>query len=415
MKLGESARMSWRAITGHKLRSVLTVLGVVIGVGSVITFVTLGASLQAAIIGDVATTSPEIAVTVGPESDDQGGPGGGPGAEAIPVFTEHDMEQLRDIEHVDAVVPTGQVAISGLEYRNDSLRWPTVTATTPESFEGDSFQSGEPFEVGANEAVLNPAASTMFEDNVSAGDEITVEFGENDSRTLVVAGVLNESTGFAAIGSGTPAVYVPTDPFYTTTAVSPATGERERAYPQLTIRATSYEQVAGVVPPARDYLRNESDASQLKPDSYEISLTTNDALVEQIQSILSTFTNFITGVAVISLLVGAIGIANMMLVSVTERTREIGIMKAIGATRRDIVQLFLVESVILGVIGSVIGTLVGLAGGYVAATLIDLPVSFAPEWFVIAVAVGIGVGMLAGIYPAWNAARTDPIDALRHE
>lgn len=415
MKLGESVRMSWRAITGHKLRSVLTVLGVVIGVGSVITFVTLGASLQAAIVGDVAASSPEIAVTVGPET--QGGPGGGPGGgEAVPVFTEHDIEQLQGIEHVDAVVPTGQVGISGLEYRNDSLRWPAVTATTPASFAGDSFATGESFEMGADEAVLNPAAATMFEENVSAGDEITVEFGENDSRTLVVAGVLNESTGFAAIAAGgTPAVYVPTDPFYTTTAESPATGERERAYPQLTIRATSYEQVGAVEPPARDYLENESDASQLKPDSYAISLTTNDALVEQIQGILSTFTSFITGVAVISLLVGAIGIANMMLVSVTERTREIGIMKAIGATRRDIVQLFLVESVILGVIGSVIGTLVGLAGGYAAATLIDLPVSFAPEWFAIAVAVGIGVGMLAGIYPAWDAARTDPIDALRHE
>ncbi|MBP1987668.1 ABC transporter permease [Halolamina salifodinae] len=414
MKLGESVRMSWRAITGHKLRSVLTVLGVVIGVGSVITFVTLGASLQAAIVGDVATSSPEIAVTVGPES--QGGPGGGGGGEAVPVFTEHDMAQLREIEHVEAVVPTGQVGIAALGHGNDTVRWPSMTATTRDSFAGDSFQSGGPFEVGANEAVLNPAAATMFAENVSAGEEITVEFAENDTRALVVAGVLNESSGFAAVAaSGTPAVYVPTDPFYTTTAESPATGERERAYPQLTIRASSYERVDDVEPLARDYLENESDASQLKPDSYEISLTTNDALVEQIQGILSTFTNFITGVAVISLLVGAIGIANMMLVSVTERTREIGIMKAIGATRRDIVQLFLVESVILGVIGSVIGTLVGLAGGYAAATLIDLPVAFAPEWFAIAVAVGIGVGMLAGIYPAWDAARTDPIDALRHE
>ncbi|GAB7092907.1 ABC transporter permease [Halolamina litorea] len=413
MKLGESVRMSWRAITGHKLRSVLTVLGVVIGVGSVITFVTLGASLQAAIVGDVATSSPDIAVSVGPES----GQGGPPSGDAVPVFTEHDIEQLQGIENVEAVVPTGQVGIAGLQYRDDRIRWPSMTATTAASFEGDDFASGGVFTAGENEVVLNPAAATMFEQNVSAGDEITVEFSENDSRTLTVAGVLNASTGFAAVagGGGTPAIYVPTDPFYTTTAESPATGERERAYPQLTIRAVSYEQVDDVEPPARDYLENESDASQLKPESYEITLTTNDALVEQIQSILSTFTNFITGVAVISLLVGAIGIANMMLVSVTERTREIGIMKAIGATRRDIVQLFLVESVILGVIGSVIGTLVGLAGGYAAATLIDLPIAFAPEWFAIAVVVGMGVGVLAGIYPAWDAARTDPIDALRHE
>ncbi len=414
MKLTESVRMSWRAITGHRLRSVLTVLGVVIGVGSVITFVTLGASLQAAIVGDVATSSPDIAVSVGPAGGQQGGPGGG---DPIPVFTEHDVEQLRGIENVDAVVPSGGVGIAGLEYRDDRIRWPSMTATTAASFEGDEFASGGAFTAGENETVLNPAAATMFAENVSAGDEITVEFSENESRTLTVAGVLNGSTGFAAVGGGgaTPAIYVPTDPFYTTTAESPATGERERAYPQLTIRADSYEQVDSVEPAARDYLVNESDASQLKPASYEITLTTNDALVEQIQGILSTFTNFITGIAVISLLVGAIGIANMMLVSVTERTREIGIMKAIGATRRDIVQLFLVESIILGVIGAILGTGVGLAGGYAAAQLIDLPVSFAPEWFAIAVAVGVGVGVVAGIYPAWDAARTDPIDALRHE
>jgi len=413
MKVGESVRMSWRAIMGHRLRSVLTVLGVVIGVGSVITFVTLGASLQAAVVGDVATSSPDIAVTVGPESSGgQGGPGSG---EAIPVFTEHDIEQLQGIENVDAVVPTGQVGISGLQYRDDSLRWPAMTATTAESFDDDEFQSGAAFSAGENETVLNPAAATMFEQNVTAGDEITIEFSENDSRTVTVAGVLNESSGFAVGGGGTPAIYVPTDPFYTTTAESPATDERQRAYPQLTVRASSYEQVGAVEDPARDYLVNESDASQLRPDSYAISLTTNDALVEQIQSILSTFTSFITGIAVISLLVGAIGIANMMLVSVTERTREIGIMKAIGATRRDIVQLFLVESIILGVIGSVIGAGVGLAGGYAVATYLEFPVAFAPEWFAIAIAVGIGVGILAGIYPAWDAARTDPIDALRHE
>ncbi|KPN32005.1 macrolide transporter ATP-binding /permease protein [Halolamina pelagica] len=414
MNVVESVRMSWRAITGHRLRSVLTVLGVVIGVGSVITFVTLGASLQAAIVGDVATSSPDIAATVGPADGPEGGPGS---TESIPVFTEHDIEQLQGIDGVDAVIPTGQVGIAGLEFRDDRIRWPAVTATTAASFDEDEFAAGGPFTAGTNETVLNPAAARMFEENVSAGDEITVEFAENDSRTLTVAGVLNESTGFAAVGGGggTPAIYVPTDPFYTTTAESPTTGERERAYPQLTVRAASYEQVGAVETPARAYLQNESDASQLKPASYEISLTTNDALVEQIQSILSTFTNFITGIAVISLLVGAIGIANMMLVSVTERTREIGIMKAVGATRRDVVQLFLVESIILGVIGSVLGTLVGLAGGYAAAQLIDLPVSFAPEWFAIAIAVGVGVGIVSGIYPAWDAARTDPIDALRHE
>ncbi len=411
MKLAESIRMSWRAIRGHELRSVLTVLGVVIGVGSVITFVTLGASLQAAVVGDVATSSPVIGVSVGP-ANQQGGPGGG---SDIAVFTEHDVEQLRGLDHVDAVVPRGSIDVTSLEHDNRTVAWESVTATTPAGFDGESFEDGRAFEQGAEEAVLNPAAATMFAENVSVGDELTLTYSENSSDTVTVVGILNASDSGAFGGAQRPAIYVPTDPLYTGTVESPSTGDQQRAYPQLTIRATSYERVTDVEPAARDYLVNASDASELEPDSYEISLVTNEQLVEQIQGILSTFTSFITGIAVISLLVGAIGIANMMLVSVTERTREIGIMKAVGATKRDIVQLFLVESVILGVVGSLLGTLVGLAGGYAAASYLDFPVAFAPEWFAVAVGVGIAVGVVAGIYPAWDAARTDPIDALRHE
>jgi len=102
-------------------------------------------------------------------------------------------------------------------------------------------------------------------------------------------------------------------------------------------------------------------------------------------------------------------------VSVTERTREIGIMKAVGATRGDILQIFLAEAVILGALGSILGTLLGLAGGFVGTSLIFLPLRFEIQWAVVAVLVGVLVGVAAGLYPAWNAARIDPIDALRHE
>jgi putative ABC transport system permease protein len=102
-------------------------------------------------------------------------------------------------------------------------------------------------------------------------------------------------------------------------------------------------------------------------------------------------------------------------VSVTERTREIGIMKAVGARKRDIVQLFLVESVILGAIGALLGVLVGLGFGFLAVGLIGWPMTYPLDWITIAVAVGIIVGVLSGLYPAWSAARVDPIEALRHE
>ena len=104
-----------------------------------------------------------------------------------------------------------------------------------------------------------------------------------------------------------------------------------------------------------------------------------------------------------------------MLVSVTERTREIGIMKAVGARNREVMQLFLVESVLLGAFGALVGLPLGVAGGWVATRYAEIPLTLAPGWFAVAVGVGVFVGVVAGLYPAWRAARVDPIDALRYE
>ena len=117
----------------------------------------------------------------------------------------------------------------------------------------------------------------------------------------------------------------------------------------------------------------------------------------------------------IALIVGAIGIANIMLVSVTERTREIGIMKAVGARNRDVMGLFLAEATVLGGAGAVVGLPLGLAVAYGATAYAEVSFTPAYAWLAIAVGVGLGVGVVAGLYPAWRAARVDPIDALRYE
>ncbi len=146
-----------------------------------------------------------------------------------------------------------------------------------------------------------------------------------------------------------------------------------------------------------------------------MTLQTSTELLQQLEDILGLLQNFIVGIAAISLVVGSIGIANIMLVSVTERTREIGIMKAVGAQNRDVLGLFLTEAVILGAIGAVLGTVLGLAVGYLGAWYIELPLVYPYEYVALAIAVGILVGVASGLYPAWQAARTDPIDALRYE
>jgi putative ABC transport system permease protein len=413
----ESLRMAWRSIRGHRLRSALTTLGVVIGVAAVITFVTLGASLQGAIVGEVAADrSPTMLVTSQPEDSD-----GPPVESGQAVFTEHDVQQIQAMEGVETVVPQASVSVSGVTYEGQSIGLSSMTATAPAYFDQvgrDEFVAGEPFDPGEREVVIDERAASLFDREVTVGDTITVTQSGGGTVDATVVGILesdSEESEFGPPGGTQPQVYGPVDPFYENRIESPAAGENQHAYPRLTVVAADYERVDEVADRVSAYLTSDSDARALLPSSYEVSVQTNEELVERIQSIISTFTGFIVGIAVISLVVGAIGIANIMLVSVTERTREIGIMKAVGFQNRDVLQLFLVESVVLGLIGSVVGVVVGALAGYGATWFLDLPFTFPPQWAAVAVAVGILVGVVAGLYPAWNGARIDPIEALRYE
>lgn len=421
MDARESLRMAWRSIRAHRLRSTLTTLGVIIGVGAVITFVALGASLQGAVVGEFAgQQSPSMTVTTSSGENQSGSWGGGGHA----VFTDHDIEQLQSLDGVASVVPEGEVSVSGISSQNQTVALQSMTATTPEYFaqEGNgNFSAGGPFSPSEREVVLNEPAATMFETNVSVGETVTLTRADGEEVNATVVGILESpetSQGggpFGGAGQSQPAVYGPTDPFYEPHLMSPATGEQQRVYPEVTVVATDFETVDAVEERVTTYLQESSDATELTPDGYSVTVQTNEGFIEQIESTIEMFTEFITGIAVLSLVVGAIGIANIMLVSVTERTREIGIMKSVGAQKGDILQLFLVEAVILGVIGAVAGTLVGGVTAYAATQFIGLPLTFPLEWVGIAIGVGIGVGVASGLYPAWKGARTDPIDALRYE
>jgi putative ABC transport system permease protein len=419
VKLGGAVAMAWRAIRGHKLRSTLTTVGVVIGVAAVITFVTLGASLSAAIVGDVdSEAATEMNVWAGPESaNGQGGPGFG----AQPVFTQHDVEQLRNLTGVRSVVPYGQVPTSAIEYRNDTVAQNSIVSTSPEYLADEEFSAGRNFEQGEREVVLNDAAATgLFDEEVETGDNVTITTADGQRVEATVAGILNTSEGISAFDgfSSSPRVYAPTDPFYQTKVTADSSDEPQRVYSLLIVNAEGPEVVDDTQTRVKEYLASdESDASGLAPDDYGFSVQTSEQLLEQLRDIISTLTDFVTGIALLSLLVGAIGIANIMLVSVTERTREIGIMKAVGARRSDVIKLFLIEASIIGVIGAALGTGLGVVAAWIATMpfLLDLPLEFPWVWFPIAIGVGILVGVVSGIYPAWRGARTDPIEALRYE
>lgn len=406
----ESFRIAWRSITGHKLRATLTTLGVIIGVASVITFMVLGGAFTKDVLGGIdEENQPVIQVAT------QTSPTNGAGIRFVesPIYTASDVEALRRVDGVEYVAPSGELSAVQLTHGDANVTGRfAVRATVPERFEhGEPYplSAGEPFS-GGDEAVVNERAARLFADNVSTGEELTVAFEDGTETTFTVTGIVNGSLGTRT----RPTVYTSVDSHYDLTIQTPR-GTEERAYPSLEVRAESLGEVDAVKRDVADYLHNESDARQLKREDSRIAVQTLQDAVEQVTGIIDQLTVFIGGIAAISLVVGSIGIANIMIVSVTERTREIGIMKAVGARKRDVVQLFLAESVILGVIGSFFGVLLGLGVGYLAVSVLDWPMAYPVDWVAIAVIVGVGVGVVSGLYPAWRAATVDPIEALRRE
>ena len=429
----ESLRLSWRSIRGHKLRSSLTTLGIVIGIAAVIAFVTLGASLQAGIIGDISPDDRRniYGWAADPEAE------GGPLAGAQPVFSQEDLEALDDREGIDAAYGYMPLSTQALVYDGEiSPQSDALVAAGPPYIRAETLDEGEQFEQGEREAVINPAVAGQFEEDVTVGDELTIVLQGGQRTTVTVVGITDSSEGLSPFEGFEPAprVYVPTDPFYTEDAAGAIPGgggeggdnesgengsaQDDARFLAIVVQAESAddEAIDRAKESATAYLESEqSDAGELLDEDLEVTLQTSAELLQQLEDVLDLLQNFIVGIAAISLVVGSIGIANLLLVSVTERTREIGIMKAVGAQNREILGLFLTEAVILGVIGAILGTLLGLLAGYVGAWYIDMPLVYPYEYVALAVAVGVLVGIVAGLYPAWRAARTDPIDALRYE
>lgn len=416
MKLTESIRIGWRSITGHKLRSTLTTLGVIIGIGSVIVFMVLGGAFEANILSDIEGDE-DPTMTVRTEVQPEGG--FGVQFAQTPIYTQSDIEAVSNIDGVASVSPNAGISAVQLQYEERQITGGSgfsgsfgVTATNPERFSGDTYEmvEGDPFESGTNQTVVNEPLVELLNGELGVGDEITIRFEDDRTTTFTVTGIVNDDTG----GINAPSVHVPIDPHYRTIIGTPD-GTEEPAFSEFTLRTGDIDELDQVQDRVEGYFETDSDAQQLKQDDQTIVVQTTQDVVDQVTDIVDQFALFLGGIAAISLLVGSIGIANIMIVSVTERTREIGIMKAVGARRRDIMQLFLVESLILGVIGALFGVIVGLGFGYLGVTLAGWPMAYPFDWVGIAVAVGIIVGVVSGLYPAWRGAKVDPIEALRHE
>jgi len=410
MNLFESFRIALRNLGANKLRSGLTMLGVIIGVGAVIALVSIGRGAQEAITNQIQSVGTNL-LYVRPGASNQNGVRGQEGSAA--TLTLEDASALTDIPGVVGVAPEvdsfAQLVAGG---NNTNAR---LVGTTPD-FQNvrDFYPSSGEFintaNVSARSSVAclgSTVAAELFPDSDPIGQSIRI-----NNVPFRVQCVMESKGGTGFLSQDTQ-VIIP----LTTAQTRLANAGRFRGSSNINvinIKIADLSQSDAITQQIGEILRERHHV--LEDD---FTITSQQDVLSAATAVTDTLTLFLGGVAAISLIVGGIGIMNIMLVSVTERTREIGIRKAVGAKRRDILMQFLTEATVLSVLGGAIGILLGWAislamgsfrfGNTQVTPVVDLSA------VALAVVFSIAVGLFFGIYPAVRAGSLSPIEALRYE
>ena len=414
--LRETFKMALDSVRGHKFRSFLTVLGIVIGVMTAICIASLLTGLRQNIVAMIEEYGTNniyaFHLSTGPRTSEDR-------AERLrKPLTVADAEAIKAqasaVDDVSWVSPNvggfGGGFDDNITYQGRNYRWGNTQGVTPNyaditniSVREGRFITDTDDQQRANVMVIGVnAAEALFPgSNQIAGT--TVRMG---GYTFEIVGVLEKrKAGFFGENEEDNAVYIP---FRTAQKVAPAKG-----YLLIVIRGRS-GQVPEALMQSEEILRRRRQVKFGDPDNFDIK--TADKFIEQFDSITAMVGLIAIAISSLGLLVGGIGVMNIMLVSVTERTKEIGVRKAIGARRRDIVRQFLFEAMMLTFLGGVLGVLLAVGASQIIMLLIpSLPASI-PTWAVVSgLTVSIGVGLIFGVWPARKASKLDPIECLRYE
>ena len=409
MRPGDVVRVALRALMRNKLRSLLTALGIIIGVAAVIAMVAIGEGARARVEQAFSAMGTNVLIV---SSGAKTSGGAKAGAGSLPTLTWDDLRAIRgDVDDVRFVAPRVH---TNAQIVAEDRNWSTVvTGTTPEFFDIRNWParlgvvlSPEEVDSGAKTVVLGQTVATNLFG--ASADPIgqTVRIANVPFQVVGVAATKGQSAGGNDYDD---VVYVPV-----TTFLAKIQGSLQKFIPgTILIEVTSDEVTGAVSDKVAALLRDRHGIAIGEDDDFTIKDLTETASRKQESS--EALTLLLASIAAVSLLVGGIGIMNIMLVSVSERTREIGVRMAVGAKPRHVRLQFLAEAVALALAGGVIGVAVGVVTAGRLAAQFGWPMLIRPEIVAIAVGFSAAVGIGFGLYPAHKASRLDPIQALRYE
>lgn len=404
----ESFLMALAAIRSNKLRSILTLLGIVIGVFSIIAVTTAMRVMQNSIESELNSLGSNVFVITKYPVFHAGGPGSWAKYRNRKNITYEQMVWLKERATLASNVGAeagrgGRVAQYGDLKSNPNV---TINGVTPDIFEAENkkIDFGRPIsqsdlETGRLVCVIDPnLVKTLFPHSDPIGEEVKV-----DGIGYQVVGTIKDEGN--VLGGGQPYMMIPITTFF-------ARYGKERTL-DVYVQAKSQQVFSQAQEQAQGIMRAIRNVPPGKENDFE--MVSNASLIDQFNQITFYVRVGAIVISAIALLAAGVGIMNIMLVGVTERTREIGVRKSVGATRRNVLTQFLLEAVVLCEVGGIFGILLGLIGGNLAALAMHMKAAFPVDWAVIGLVVCSMVGVTFGVYPAYKAASVDPIESLRYE
>jgi putative ABC transport system permease protein len=405
----ETLRTGLDAIRSHRLRSGLTMLGILIGIAAVILTVGLGLGSQQQVGQQISSLGSNLLIVSPGSSTTSGVRGGFGSASTLTVDDANALASTVAAPDIGAVAPVKSTSLSVTANSTNwttsvvgtSADWATVRSRTLS--DGAFFTAADVADQSAVAVLGSETATELFGRTDVVGQTVTI-----NNVDFSVVGVL------AAAGSDSSTnlddqVLAP----ISTVANRVVGGTNKSAVSTIYIQAASADQLSAAYQEADALLLTRHNITG--SSTADFSIASQQSLLSTVTSVSKTLTILLTGIAALSLLVGGIGVMNIMLVSVSERTREIGLRKALGAPPGAIRRQFLVEATILGLAGGILGAAVGIAGARFLPSLLSTQIVVSPSAVGGSIAIAVVIGIVFGVYPATRAARLAPIDALRSE